>query len=143
MAAEGGVGAGDDDDVVLVFLEDIAEALVELGGLLDGEGAGIGEEEENGRGFVDGVLDRLRAEVGEDGNVEDGLGAGGVVIEDDEGLFGFAEEVVDFRDEIFFELGWEVGEEFESCHGGREQFILRLRRWAQIFFWGCAGFILI
>jgi len=143
VAAEGGVGAGDDDDVVLVFLEDIAEALVELGGLLDGEGAGIGEEEENGRGFVDGVLDRLRAEVGEDGNVEDGLGAGGVVIEDDEGLFGFAEEVVDFRDEIFFELGWEVGEEFESCHGGREGFIRRLRRWAQIFFWGCAGFILI
>lgn len=57
MAAEGGVGAGDDDNVVLVFLEDVTEALVELGGLLDGEGAGIGEEEENGRGFVDGVLD--------------------------------------------------------------------------------------
>ena len=57
MAAEGGVGAGDDDNVVLVFLEDVAEALVELGGLLDGEGAGIGEEEEDGRGFVDGVLD--------------------------------------------------------------------------------------
>lgn len=75
----------------------------------------------------------MGAEVGEDGDVEDGLGAGGVVIEDDEGLFGFAEEVVDFPDEVFFELGWEVGEEFGSCHGGREEFIRRLRRWAQIF----------
>jgi hypothetical protein len=29
--------------------------LVELGGLFDGEGAGVGEEEENGWGFIDGI----------------------------------------------------------------------------------------
>lgn len=117
VAAEGGVGAGDDDDVVVEFLEDITECFVEVGGLLDGKGAGVGEEVEDGRGLVDGVADGVGGEVGEDGDVEDGLGAGGVVIEHDEGFLGLAEEIVDFPNEVFFELGWKVGEEFGFGHG--------------------------
>ena len=85
VAEEGRVGAGDDDDFVRVFLEDGSEGLVELGGLFFGEGAGVGEEEKEGGGFVDRVADGVGIELGEDGDVEDGLGAGGVIIEDDDG----------------------------------------------------------
>ncbi len=60
---------------------------MEFGSLFCGEGAGVGEEEEEGWGFVDGVADGVGIELGEDGDVEDGLGAGGVIVEDDDGAF--------------------------------------------------------
>ena len=108
VAAESGIGAGDDDDIVLEFFENFAEVLVEGGRFFRSEGPGVGEEEEDGRGFVDGVLDEVRVEIGEDGDVEDGLGAGGVVIKDDDGFFGFDKEVVDLGNEVLGEFGGKV-----------------------------------
>ncbi len=87
VAGEGGVGAGDDDDVFLKFFEEVAEGLVKGGGLFSGEGMGVGEKEENGWGFVNRISDCGGVKVGDDGDVEDGLGAGGGVIEDDDGFF--------------------------------------------------------
>lgn len=87
VAAEGGVGTGDDDDVIREFLENLAEILVEFGGFLGGEGAGVGEKKEDGRGVIDGIANGVSIEAGEDGDVEDGLGASRIIVEDDDGAF--------------------------------------------------------
>jgi hypothetical protein len=105
MSPQGGVGTADDEEIPDAFSRNrlfqiVADFSRDGGGSLWGEGSGIGEDKENWRGVAQPQPQGVRIPAGEQQAAVDSLGAGGVIIEDND--FGFAGHVLSERDDCNF-----------------------------------------